>query len=119
MVKNLPAIQVTQVQSLGQEDPLEKEMALVFLPREFRGQSTVGYSPWVSKSQTGLCDYTFILVYASCCFINFFWYFQINTQNENLCLHVILFSCCLKKKKKRKVFPDSMAKQIKVIERRV
>ena len=27
MVKNLPAIQETQVQSLGQEDPLEKEIA--------------------------------------------------------------------------------------------
>ena len=27
MVKNLPAIQETQVQSLGQEDPLEEEMA--------------------------------------------------------------------------------------------
>ena len=27
MVKNLPATQETQVQSLGQEDPLEKEMA--------------------------------------------------------------------------------------------
>ena len=27
MVKNLPAIQETQVQSLGGEDPLEKEMA--------------------------------------------------------------------------------------------
>ena len=27
MVKNLPAIQETLVQSLGQEDPLEKEMA--------------------------------------------------------------------------------------------
>ena len=26
MVKNLPATQETQVQSLGQEDPLEKEM---------------------------------------------------------------------------------------------
>ena len=25
--KNLPAVQETQVQSLGQEDPLEKEMA--------------------------------------------------------------------------------------------
>ena len=28
MVKNLPAMQETQVQSLGQEDPLEKEMAI-------------------------------------------------------------------------------------------
>ena len=27
MVKNLPAIQETQVRSLDQEDPLEKEMA--------------------------------------------------------------------------------------------
>ena len=27
MVKNLPAMQETQVQSLGQENPLEKEMA--------------------------------------------------------------------------------------------
>ena len=27
MVRNLPAIQETSVQSLGQEDPLEKEMA--------------------------------------------------------------------------------------------
>ena len=27
MVKNLPAVQKTQVQSLGQEDPLEKGMA--------------------------------------------------------------------------------------------
>ena len=27
MVKNLPAMQETQLQSLGQKDPLEKEMA--------------------------------------------------------------------------------------------
>ena len=27
MVKNLPAVQETGIQSLGQEDPLEKEMA--------------------------------------------------------------------------------------------
>ena len=27
MVKNLPAVQEVQVQSLGREDPLEKEMA--------------------------------------------------------------------------------------------
>ena len=28
MVKNLPAMQETQVQSVGQEDPLEKGMAI-------------------------------------------------------------------------------------------
>ena len=43
----------TQVQSLGWEDPLEKEMAthtLVLLPRKFHGwRSLVGYSPWGCK----------------------------------------------------------------------
>ena len=49
MVENLPAMQETQVQSLGQEDPLEKEMATtsVFLPGESHGlRSLVGYSLW-------------------------------------------------------------------------
>ena len=40
MVKNLPAVQETQVQSLGREDSLEKGMAIhsVFLPGEFHRQ---------------------------------------------------------------------------------
>ena len=57
MVKNLPAMQETRVQSLGQEDPLEKGMAAtsVFLEGEFHGQrSLVGYSPWCRKELTGL-----------------------------------------------------------------
>ena len=52
MVKNLPAMKETQVQSLGWADPLEKEMATtpVFLPGESHGQrSLVGYSPWDCK----------------------------------------------------------------------
>ena len=52
MVKHLPAMQEIRVQSLGWEDPLEKEMAThsVFLPGEFHGQrSMVGYSPWGRK----------------------------------------------------------------------
>ena len=51
-IKNLPAMQETQVQSLGWEDPLEKEMATtpVLLPGKFHGQrSLVGYSPWGCK----------------------------------------------------------------------
>jgi len=47
-VKNLPAVQETQVQSLGQEDVLEKGMVPtpVFLSGESHGQrSLVGYSP--------------------------------------------------------------------------
>ena len=58
-VKNLPAMQETRVQSLVQEDPLEKEMATtpVFLPGESHGQrSLVGYSPWGHKSWTRLSD---------------------------------------------------------------
>ena len=51
MVKNLPAVQETQVLSLGQEDPLKKGVVtLVFLPGESHGQrSLVGHSPWSRK----------------------------------------------------------------------
>ena len=43
MVKNLPAIQETSVQSLGQEDPLEKGMATHF-------SSLVWRIPWIEES---------------------------------------------------------------------
>ena len=52
MVKHLPAMQETQVPSLGQEDPLEKEMAThsVFLPEKSpRQRSLAGYCPWGHK----------------------------------------------------------------------
>ena len=52
MVKNLPAMQETWVQSLGGEDPLEKEMTThsSTLPGEFHEQrSLMGYSPWSHK----------------------------------------------------------------------
>ena len=52
MVKNLPAKQEMQVRSLGQEDPLEKEMAPtpVFLPGKSPGQrNSAGYNPWGCK----------------------------------------------------------------------
>ena len=44
MVKNPAAMQETQVQSLGREDPLEKGMDIsipVFLPGEFLGQRSL------------------------------------------------------------------------------
>ena len=47
-VKNLPAVQETWVRFLGQEDPLEKEMATHsrILAGKFHGQrSLAGYSP--------------------------------------------------------------------------
>jgi len=49
VVKNLPAMQEKWVQSLGREDPLEKEMATTpgCLPGESHGQrSLAGYSLW-------------------------------------------------------------------------
>ena len=52
MVKNLPAMQETQVQSRGQEDSLEKEMAThsSILAGEFHGQrSLMGYISWGLK----------------------------------------------------------------------
>ena len=61
-VKWLPAVQETQVQSLGREDPLEKEMAT--------HSSTLAWKipwtedPWwatvhgIAKSQTRLSDFT-------------------------------------------------------------
>ena len=50
-VKRLPTVRETWVQSLGQEDPLEKEMTTpVFLPGKSHGRrSLVGYSPWGLK----------------------------------------------------------------------
>ena len=51
-VKHLSAMQETWVQSLGWEDPLEKEMVAhpVFLPGKSHGPwSLVGYRPWDRK----------------------------------------------------------------------
>ena len=48
VIKNQSAVQETWVQSLGWEDPLEKEMepTPVFLPGKSHGQmSLAGYSP--------------------------------------------------------------------------
>ena len=75
MIKNLPAVQETPVQSLGQEDPWEKgvETHSVFLPGEFHGQrKLVGYSPWVSKSRIQLSDkhFHFLKSYTKDCHKN-------------------------------------------------
>ena len=52
MVKKLPAMQETQIGSLGQDEPMEKGTAAhsALSPGESRGQrSAVGYSPWGHK----------------------------------------------------------------------
>ena len=49
-IRTLPAIQETQVKSLGQEDPWKWQHTLVFLPGESHGQrGKVGCSPWGPK----------------------------------------------------------------------
>ena len=52
VVKNRLSMQETQIQPLGQEDPLEEEMAThsSILPEKSHGQrSLVGHCPWGSK----------------------------------------------------------------------
>ena len=58
MVKNIPVIQETWVQSLGREDPLQESMAthssiLAWrIPDGFRG--LVGHSPWGHRTSSVL-----------------------------------------------------------------
>ena len=52
MVKNLPTLGETQVQSLGLEDPLEKGMAThssILAWKIPRTEELAGYSPWGCK----------------------------------------------------------------------
>ena len=52
MVKNFPVMQETWVQALGQEDPLEKEIAThssILAWRFHYQKSLVGYNSWDHK----------------------------------------------------------------------
>ena len=54
MVKNLPGMQDTRVQSLGREDPLKEKMAtcssiLAWRIPWIEQRSLAGYSPWGLK----------------------------------------------------------------------
>ena len=63
MVKNLCAMQETQVQSLVWENPLKIGMTThspVFLPGE---SNRVGYTPWGCKESDRLSDYTFTFIF--------------------------------------------------------
>ena len=61
-VKHLPAVQETPVQSLGQEDPLEKEMATHSSTLAWKipwMEKPIGYSLWGRKELELLSDFTF------------------------------------------------------------
>ena len=62
MVKNVPSMQETQVQSLIQKIPWRREWqpTSVFLPGEFHGQRClVGYSPWSPRVKHNWVTNTF------------------------------------------------------------
>ena len=59
-VKRLPAMWETQVRFLGQEDPLEKEMAIHSSTLAWKIPGTEEPDRlWVAKSWTRLSDFTF------------------------------------------------------------
>ena len=61
MVKHLPTMWETRVQSLSREDPLEKEMATHsnIQPGKSHGwRSLVGYSPWGCKESDTTSDFS-------------------------------------------------------------
>ena len=63
-VKSLSTVQETWVWSLGQEDPLEMEITLVFLPGEFHGQKSLSVSDHgVAKVGHGWATNTFTFKY--------------------------------------------------------
>ena len=61
LVKNPPAMWETCVQSLGREDPLEKEMATHSSTPAWKIPWTEAKVHGVAKSQTRLSDFTFFL----------------------------------------------------------
>ena len=84
LVKNLPAMQKNQVQSLGQKGPLEKEMAihsstLVWvIPWT---EDMAGYSPWDFKDSGTTVQLTFTFHI----YINFFFFFFILSELVLVC----------------------------------
>ena len=66
MVKNLPAMQETGVQSLDREDPLEKGMAThssILVLRILWTGEPGGLPSFGSQSQTRLSDFTFTFTF--------------------------------------------------------
>ena len=96
MVKHLPTTWETQVQSLGWDNLLEKEMATtpVFLPGKSHGRrSLAGYSPWGHKESattehisTNYSSLSLPSVYAACHILGtaavFIIYFYIDDSVE-------------------------------------
>ena len=68
MVKNLPAMQETQVRSLGREDPLEKEMMTHSSSLAWRipwTEGLVGYNSWGCKESDMTDQLTLCYIFTS------------------------------------------------------
>ena len=98
MVKNLPAMQETPVQSLDQEDPLEKGMdtSLVLLPGEFHGQRSLagcnlGFPDGKASGKEPVCQYSPVLLPGEChgrrslAGCNAWGCIELNTTEANSC----------------------------------
>ena len=86
MVKSLPAIWGTRVQSLGWEDPLEKEMAThssIVAWRISWTEESGRLQSMRSQNQTRLSDFIFFISFLSMCYIV--------SQSVQLLSHVWLF----------------------------
>ena len=85
LVKNLPAMQETQVQSLGWKDPRRREClpTPVFLPGESHGQRSLsGYSAWGRKESDTIEWLTLSLLLS---YMNYLCILDINPlSNKNL-----------------------------------
>ena len=86
MVKSLPSIWGTRVQSLGWEDPLEKEMAThssIVAWRISWTEESGRLQSMRSQNQTRLSDFIFFISFLSMCYIV--------SQSVQLLSHVWLF----------------------------
>ena len=87
IVKNLPAMQKTQVRSLGREDLLEKGIATHYriLPKESHGQrSLVGYSAWDHRES----DMTEWLILSLSCY-QWVSLFVLHGKGNGLCVRLL------------------------------
>ena len=90
MVKRLPAMQDSQVQSLGREDPLEKVMATHSSGETHGQRSLVSYSPWGCKKSEKTEQITHTHTHRV---MDFGLFSVINSATINTLIHVSWYFC--------------------------
>ena len=86
-VKHLPVIQETWVQSLGREDPLEKEIATHFSTLAWKiRRSLVSYSPWDCRVTHDWATslHSFLLWFCLSQFLSLFFFFLHSYQDAQI-----------------------------------